>query len=119
VAKTNAISYSFLIKGLMDGTKTARELAEETGLTLYTVYGHLNELKKRGAIHIVFWERDTRGRECMPIYMLGKGTDVKKKPPKTKTEKSREWRARHGIGAKNLLNGLWKKPKVTQQLGIS
>lgn len=93
VVKTNAASYAALVFFLLDGTRTQRELAEETGLHYITVGQHLNALHKAGATHITLWEKDSRGRDSIPIYVIGKGKDAKR-AKLTPTERQARHRAK-------------------------
>jgi predicted ArsR family transcriptional regulator len=93
VVKVNAMSYARLIKMLMEGTRTAGELAEETGLHKHTVYEYTRELHKVKAVHIADWEKDILGRECMPIFMIGNKPDAKR-ATMTKAQIAKNYRAR-------------------------
>lgn len=75
--KVNAISLAVLIKRLSEGTHTCRELADETGLHIQTIYQWCRQLHKLGAIHICMWEKDAKGKESLKVYMLGEGKDAK------------------------------------------
>jgi len=94
--KVNAMSYAMLIKLLMDGTRTAEELAQETGLHKQTVYDYTKELHKRKAVFIADWEKDNMGRDCMPIYMIGTDPDAKR-TAMTRAQIAANYRARKMI----------------------
>lgn len=91
VVKVNALSYALLIKLMLDGTYTCRELAEETGLHVTTVYDYTRALHSASAAHICTWEKDTRGRDSMPVFMLGAGRDKRRH---TDTAAQRQAKAR-------------------------
>lgn len=76
VIKVNAISFAKLCALMVDGTRTKRELADETGLHYLTVCQYTRELHLAGAAHIVMWEKDSRGRDALPILKLGPGRDA-------------------------------------------
>jgi hypothetical protein len=78
IIKINAISQAHLIKAMLDGTLTCKELAEETGLHYVTVLQYARELHAVGAAHICFWEKDILGRDSIKVYKIGKGKDAKR-----------------------------------------
>jgi hypothetical protein len=78
VIKINAISQAHLIKAMLDGTLTCRELAEETGLHYVTVLQYTRELHAVGAAHICLWEKDILGRDSTKVYKIGKGKDAER-----------------------------------------
>ena len=96
--KMGAFTYALLIRPLMEGTRTCRELAEETGLHILTVYDYTYHLHKSGAAFIVTW--DGEGRHQTRIYMLGKGADAPR-PSKSRKQVHADYRAR--AAAKELL----------------
>lgn len=75
--KINAFTFARMIKLMLDGTYTCRELAEETGLHYVTVLRYTREMHKVGAIHICMWETDSRGRQNIRVYKVGEGKDAK------------------------------------------
>lgn len=78
IVKVNAISQAHLIKLMIEGVYTIRELAEETGLHYVTVTQYTRELHRAKAAHIVRWDKDSRGRDAIRIYKIGPGRDVKR-----------------------------------------
>ena len=78
IIKINAISQAHLIKAMLDGTLTCRELAEETGLHYVTVLQYTRELHAVGAAHICLYEKDTLGRDSVKVYKIGIGKDAKR-----------------------------------------
>lgn len=84
---------------MMDGTRTCRELAEETGLHILTVYDYTYHLHKSGAAFIVTW--DGEGRHQTRIYMIGRGKDAPR-PSKSRKQIAEDYRARKT--AKDLLH---------------
>lgn len=97
--KMNAFTYAMLIRLMMDGTRTCRELAEETGLHILTVYDYTYHLHKSGAAFIVTW--DGEGRHQTRIYMIGRGKDAPR-PSKSRKQIAEDYRARKT--AKDLLH---------------
>jgi len=78
VIKVNAMSQAILIKLLIEGTRSCRELADETGMHYVTILQYCRELHKAGAVHITEWQPDARGRDMVKIYKIGKGADAKR-----------------------------------------
>lgn len=77
--KINAFTFARMMKLMLDGTYTCRELAEETGLHYVTVLRYTREMYRAGAIHISMWETDARGRQNIRVYKVGEGKDAKPK----------------------------------------
>lgn len=76
--KINAFTQGVLIKYMLEGTYRCTELAELTGLHYVTVLHYAREMHRAGAAHISSWEKDSRGRDALRIYKIGKGRDVKR-----------------------------------------
>lgn len=91
--KINTITQAQLIKLLLEGVYSCRELAEHTGLHYVTVLQYTRELHRAGAAHICRYEHDPRGRALIKVYKLGEGKDAKRKPV-ADAEKARQYRER-------------------------
>ena len=76
--KINTITQAQLIKLLLEGIYSCRELAEHSGLHYVTVLQYTRELHRVGAAHISSWEKDDRGRDVIKVYKLGAGKDAKR-----------------------------------------
>jgi hypothetical protein len=72
------MTFALLVKAMIDGTMTCRELAEHTGLHYLTVLHYTKAMHKAGAAHIAAWDHDSLGRCSIRVYMLGPGKDAKK-----------------------------------------
>jgi DNA-binding NarL/FixJ family response regulator len=96
-ARVNAIAFAEMISALSDGG-TPKEIAEQTGLSLNTVYDYVNALHKRGQIHISGWVQDTAGKTRARNFKLGAKTDAKKTPV-SKVEATRRWRQKRAARA--------------------
>lgn len=79
IIKINAISQAQLIKLMLDGVYTCKELAEQTGLHYVTVLQYTRELHAAGAAYICAWEKDGRGRDAVKIYKIGDQRDAQRK----------------------------------------
>lgn len=78
IIKINAFIQGVLIKHLLEGVYSCRELAEITGLHYVTVQEYTRELHRAGAAHISSWEKDSRGRDVIKIYKIGVGKDAER-----------------------------------------
>lgn len=78
IRKINAFTQAQLIKLLLDGDLNCQELAEETGLHYVTVLEYTRELHRVGAAFIHHYEKDSRDRDAIKVYKLGKGKDAKR-----------------------------------------
>lgn len=76
--KVNQLTQAKLIEALLDGVYSCAELAERTGLHYVTVCNYTKELHRIKAAHICHWDTDSRGRQLLKIYKLGRGTDAKR-----------------------------------------
>lgn len=91
VIKMSAISYAHLVKLMLEGTYSCRELAEHTGLHYVTTLQYTRELHRAGAAHISSWEKDSRGKDSTKIYKLGEGKDAPRQR-KSKAERAAAYR---------------------------
>lgn len=73
--KVNAMSQALVIKALLEGPSSLRELAEVSGLHYVTVREYMSAMHKAKAAHISGWEKDMRGRDNIKVYSLGSGKD--------------------------------------------
>lgn len=78
VTKIGALTLTNLLKNLMHGDMTCRELAEETGLHYATVLSYTRAMHKGGVLHITRWEECSDGRFKIKIYKFGKSRDAAK-----------------------------------------
>ena len=67
------------LKLMLDGPTTAQEVSEFTGVHLRTAQEWFRNLKAEGCVHVCAWHPDSIGRDSIPVWKLGKGTDKKKK----------------------------------------
>ena len=91
--KVGAISYAQLIKHMLEGTYSCKELAEITGLHYVTVLQYTREMHAAKACHISSWDKDARGCDSIRVYKLGKGVDAKRQI-KSASQTKAEYRAR-------------------------
>jgi hypothetical protein len=72
------------------GPLSIRGLCELTGCSRSAAKVNVCKMHRTYTVHIVGWERDSRGRNCAPIYSFGFGTDVERPPPKPTTQRVRK-----------------------------
>ena len=78
IVKINAITQARLIEAMLDGVYNCMELAEMTGLHYVTVLQYTRELHRAKAAHICNWDKDSKGRDVIKIYKIGRGKDAKR-----------------------------------------
>ncbi len=91
--KVNAMSYAKLIRLMDERPRSKPQLAELTGLHIWTVRNYVDALHKERMAHIVRWEKDSMGRDVTAVYSLGFGVDVPR-AAKSGAQKARERRQR-------------------------
>ena len=90
--RVNALAFSIMVKAMLDGEYTTREMADLTGLAIGTVRGYVNAMHKAGAVYISGWDQDDCGRYRARQYTLGESVDAKKPAPAPQAQKSARWR---------------------------
>lgn len=99
IVKMNAVAQAQLIRLLLEGMYSCKELANLTGLHYVTVLQYCRELYHAGAAHICMWNKDERGRDNIKIYKLGEGKDKKRQ---RMTDAERQARYREKLKQKKL-----------------
>lgn len=76
---SNRVSaFGRMVDSLIDGASVP-ELVVVTGLNTTTVQRYVNGMRKSGAIHVHMWNPDRRGRDILPVYIMGRGKDAKRR----------------------------------------
>ena len=91
MVKINKFTQANLIRLMLRGMYTCRELAEQTGLHYVTVLDYTRELHRAKAAYICAWEPDLRGRYNVKVYKIGTAGDVAK-PKLTGAQRSAAYR---------------------------
>ena len=78
IVKINAFTQAKLIEAMLDGVYNCQELAEITGLHYVTVLQYTRELHRAKAAHICQWDKDSKSRDVIKIYRIGRGKDAKR-----------------------------------------
>lgn len=103
IVKVNALTQAKLIEAMLDGVYTCYELADITGLHYATVLHYARELHRAKAAHIRQWEKDSRGRDAIKIYQIGRGKDAKREKL-TDNERKTRWRQKQkAIAMANIM----------------
>lgn len=91
--KINAHCYALIIGCLMDRPHSTKEMAEVSGLHVQTARDYVNALYNIKRVHIADWDQDNRGRDCIPMFLMGRAKD-----------KPRHRRTKQEIGARYRKN---------------
>lgn len=87
------LSVAKIMRALLDGPCSMRELQHTSGLSVNTLHGYLRALRKEGVVHISGWEKDATGRDSLRVFSLGPGKDAPRRR-KPKAQVARECRKR-------------------------
>ena len=103
----NAITYSHLIRALMDGEHTRGGLARITGLHGETVSRYVGQLHRRRVVRIADWVRNPVNGNWCPVYTLNHEglSDMTKPKPKGRAQVEREYRGRRKAIVMNQIFG--------------
>lgn len=105
IAKINRFTQAKLIEAMLDGVYTCAELAEMTGLHYVTVLDYTRELHRAKAAYICGWEKDSKGRDVIKIYKIGRGKDAKREKLSGAERQARSRAKKKAIEFANLLIG--------------
>ena len=105
IAKINRFTQAKLIEAMLDGVYTCAELAEMTGLHYVTVLDYTRELHRAKAAHICAWEKDSKGRDVIKIYKIGRGKDAKREKLSGAERQARSRAKKKAVEWANLLIG--------------
>lgn len=92
--RINAILQARMVKMLLYESVSAHDIAEETGLHVTTVSRYLRELHRAKVIHVIDWEKDSRGRDVTAVWRLGRNKPDKPRHRMTQAERQAAYRAR-------------------------
>lgn len=90
----NSTAWAIFIQALATDGGTLQELADESGMSYYTISKVLRALHKRKAVHIKSWERDIAGRYMVRLWALGQAKDAKRPARKSSLQRCREYYAK-------------------------
>lgn len=76
VSDPNLLAIAVMVKHLIIGLMTNKELSRECGLSYLTVCRHTAALHQMGAAHITRFELDSRGASTIRVFKLGKDDDA-------------------------------------------
>ena len=89
----HAVAFAIVVRELLDGPCTARELAEETGMRPETVLGWIRAMRRQHVIYVCHWVEDSQGRRGTAAYALGGKADAPRRPVPRQTV-VRDYKAR-------------------------
>jgi len=101
--RVNAISFAEMVAILHEEPISIADLAEATGLHVWTIRHYTRALYERKVIHIAGWEKDRLGRSNTPLWFYGRKKDIAK-PHETNAEKMVRLRARKRLADPFRLN---------------
>ena len=103
----NAITYSHLMRALMDGEHTRSSLSKVTGLHAETVSRYVQQLHRRRVVRIADWVRNPVNGNWCPVYTLNyeELADMPKPAAKARTTIDREYRGRRKAIEMNQMFG--------------
>ena len=92
----NAITYSHLMRMLIDGEHTRADLSEGTGLHAATVSRYVTHLHRRGVVRISEWDMNPVNKNFVPRFTINvEGlADAPKPDAKGRQQIEREYRQR-------------------------
>lgn len=94
MVRVSAMTLARFVRMLLDGPQTAREIAAETGLHPVTVARYLREMRRVHAVGICAWEKDSRGRDAIRVYELGRTKRDAPRTRKTEAQVRADYKAR-------------------------
>ena len=102
----NYLSVAALMRALLDGPATVKDLMHESGLSACTCRRYVNALRKARVIHVKLWDVDSYGKRSLASYAIGDKTDAPRNP---KSSAEREAARRERLRQKNRtrrINGI-------------
>ena len=102
----NYLSVAALMRALLDGPATVKDLMHESGLSACTCRRYVNALRKARVIHVKLWDVDSYGKRSLASYAIGDKDDAPRAP---KSNAEREAARRERLRQKNRtrrINGI-------------
>ncbi len=102
----NYLSVAELMKALMNGPATVKDLMHESGLSACTCRRYVNALRKARVIHVKLWDVDSYGKRSLASYAIGDKDDAPRAP---KSSAEREAARRERLRQRNRtrrINGM-------------
>lgn len=92
----NAVTYSRMLRLLVDGEYTRHELAKETGLHTETTCRYVKEMHKRKLVYVCGWKRNRVNGNWAPVYTFSveETADASKPPIQGRQINERNYRAK-------------------------
>lgn len=84
-----------LLAAMLEGTRTSRQLAEDSGMAYGTVIEFTTTLHQHGVIHIASWAPSASGKGSSAAqWQLGPGTDAPKRKALTTAQRTAAYQRR-------------------------
>lgn len=102
----NYLSVAALMRALLDGPATVKDLMHESGLSACTCRRYVNALRKARVIHVKLWDVDSYGKRSLASYAIGDKDDAPRAP---KSNAEREAARRERLRQRNRtrrMNGI-------------
>ncbi len=102
----NYLSVAALMRALLDGPATVKDLVHESGLSACTCRRYVNALRKARVIHVKLWDVDSYGKRSLASYAIGDKDDAPRAP---KSSAEREAARRERLRQRNRtrrINGI-------------
>lgn len=93
-ARPAHLAVALMMARLVEGPATVRDIADETGLTEFSIRCYVRAMRRHRALHVAGWEHDAAGRQTLAAYRLGRKPDAVRVPPRTNAERMKHYRAR-------------------------
>jgi predicted transcriptional regulator len=93
-SRTSHVAIAELVARLASGPSTVIEIAEQSGLSEQSIRGYIRAMRRRKVVYIAAWEDDLRGRQTLAAYAIGDRPNAAKKPPRTRSQIAKSYRAR-------------------------
>lgn len=92
--RLNHVLTARMIRMLLDEPCTCKDLADETGLRILTVWAFIRALRKEGLVRIAVWERSGASTNVnVRAYKMEPGRDAPRPKPMTNAEACRRYSA--------------------------
>lgn len=105
-------NWASIIKVLLTGPASLRELEDKTGVHYETLRPLMKALHAEGVVFVAQWKIDGMGRASIACYQLGFGCDAPKRKPKTPAQRTMKYKNKK-LAAKEEPLGQTNTPLIT------
>lgn len=94
-SRITATSQAAILRLLVDGPHSIKELVEETGVSRQTITGYITHLRKKKLVHVQEWIKLSVGVRATAFYRFAPDKkDAKRPPAMTQAEKDQRYRTK-------------------------